>query len=74
MSSRTQSAGGFDIAENFTICIFKVLISADRRRQFNRLTREDVAKRSILQINNIDNLFSFQFSPFARNDTRTSRA
>jgi len=47
VSSLAQSAGGFDIAENFTICVFKVSIPAGRGRESNRLTREDVAKRSI---------------------------
>jgi len=68
MSSLAQSAGGFDIAENFIIRVFKVPI--DRGRQSNRLTREDVAKRSILQINNTE----FVFSLFARSDMHTSRA
>ncbi|KYM81923.1 hypothetical protein ALC53_07615 [Atta colombica] len=54
VSSLAQSAGGFDIAENFTIHVFKV--PANHGRQFNRLTCEDVAKRSILQINNTNNL------------------
>ena len=56
MSALAQSAGGFDIAENFTVRVFKVSVPADRRRQSNRLTRKDVVKRSILQINNTDNL------------------
>jgi len=64
-----QSAGGFDIAENFTVYVFKVSVPAGRGCQSNRLIRDDVAKRSILQINNIDN-----FSSFAHSGTRTSRA
>ena len=56
VSSLAQSAGGFDIAENFTVRVFKVSVPASRGRQSNRLTREDIAKRSILQINNTDNL------------------
>ena len=56
VSSLAQSAGGFDIAENFTVRVFKVSVPAGRGRQSNRLTREDIAKRSILQINNTDNL------------------
>jgi len=51
------SAGGFDIAENFTVRVFKVSVSAGCERQSNRLTREDVAKRSLLQINNTDLCF-----------------
>jgi len=42
VSSLAQSAGGFDIAENFTIRVFKVSVPANRGRQSNRLTREDV--------------------------------
>ena len=70
MSSLAQSAGGFDIAENFIIRVFKISVPIDRGRQSNRLTREDVAKRSILQINNTE----FVFSLFARSDIRASRA
>jgi len=48
MSSLAQSAGGFDIAENFTMRVFKVSVPAGRGRQSNRLTCEDIAKHSIL--------------------------
>ncbi|KYN19310.1 hypothetical protein ALC57_08361, partial [Trachymyrmex cornetzi] len=56
VSSLAQSAGGIDIAENFTVCVFRVALPTGRGRQSNRLTHEDVAKRSILQIVNSDNL------------------
>ncbi|KYN16237.1 hypothetical protein ALC57_11507, partial [Trachymyrmex cornetzi] len=56
VSSLAQSAGGIDIAENFTVRVFRVALPTGRGRQFNRLTHEDVAKRSILQIINSDNL------------------
>jgi len=44
VSSLAQSAGGFDIAENFTVRVFKISLPAGRGRQSNRLTREDVTK------------------------------
>ena len=47
VSVLAQSAGGLDIAENFTVRVFKVSVPAGRGRQSNRLTREDIAKRSI---------------------------
>ncbi|KYQ50576.1 hypothetical protein ALC60_10334 [Trachymyrmex zeteki] len=56
VSSLMQSAGGIDIAENFTVRAFRVSLTAGRGRQSNRLTHEDVAKRSILKIVNSDNL------------------
>ncbi|KYN21601.1 hypothetical protein ALC57_06024, partial [Trachymyrmex cornetzi] len=56
VNSLVHSAGGIDIAENFTVRVFRVSLPAGRGRQSNRLTREDVAKRSILQIANCDNL------------------
>ncbi|KYQ59560.1 hypothetical protein ALC60_01418, partial [Trachymyrmex zeteki] len=54
VSSLAQSAGGIDIAENFTLRVFRVSLPTGRGS--NRLTREDVAKHSILQIINSDNL------------------
>jgi len=56
VSSVAQSAGGIDIAKNFIVRVFNVAAPAGRGGVSNRLTREDVAKRSILQINNTDNL------------------
>ncbi|KYN29114.1 hypothetical protein ALC57_01456, partial [Trachymyrmex cornetzi] len=56
VSSVAQSAGGLDIAENFDVRVFNVAAPAGRGGRANRLTREDVAKRSILQLNNSDNL------------------
>ncbi|KAL6421672.1 hypothetical protein ACFW04_014487 [Cataglyphis niger] len=54
VSSVAQSAGGLDIAERFDIRVFNVSISSGRDRV--KLTREDVAKRSIITINNRDDL------------------
>src|SRR5436190_16903635 len=55
VSSVAQSAGGLDIAQEFNIRVFNVAVPSGRGRV--KLTREDItAKRSILSINNTDNL------------------
>ncbi|KAL6417215.1 hypothetical protein ACFW04_012907 [Cataglyphis niger] len=54
ISSVAQSAGCLDIAERFDIRVFNVSVPSGRGRA--KLTREDVAKRSIITINNADNL------------------
>ncbi|KAL6416989.1 hypothetical protein ACFW04_013046 [Cataglyphis niger] len=54
VSSVAQSAGCFDIAERFDIRVFNVSVPSGRGRA--KLTREDVAKRSIITINNADDL------------------
>ena len=51
-----QSAGGIDIADSFVIRVFNVAVPEGRRRVSKPLTHEDVAKRSILEITNSDNL------------------
>ncbi|XP_036144598.1 uncharacterized protein LOC118646236 [Monomorium pharaonis] len=45
-----------DVAQNFSVSVFSVMVPVGRGRSSNKLTREDVTKRSILQINNDDNL------------------
>ncbi|KAL6419166.1 hypothetical protein ACFW04_014043 [Cataglyphis niger] len=52
--SVAQSASGHDIAQQFNIRIFNVTVPTDRGR--HKLTRKDVAKRSIITIRNSDNL------------------
>ncbi|KAL6417099.1 hypothetical protein ACFW04_012980 [Cataglyphis niger] len=54
VSSIAQSAGSLDIAVRFDIRVFNVSVSSGRGRV--KLTREDVAKRSIITINNGDDL------------------
>ncbi|KYN27565.1 hypothetical protein ALC57_03024 [Trachymyrmex cornetzi] len=66
VSSVAQSAGGLDIAEIFDVSVFNVAAPAGRGGRANRLTREDVAKRSILQLNNSDNLCFPRFLVVAR--------
>jgi len=56
VSAIAQSAGGIDIAKNFIVRVFNVTAPAGLCGVSNRLTREDVAKRSILQLCNSDNL------------------
>ncbi|XP_011639247.1 ubiquitin carboxyl-terminal hydrolase 34-like [Pogonomyrmex barbatus] len=56
VSSVAQSAGGLDIARDFNVRVFNVAIPRDRGCVSNKLTREDVVKRSILTISNSDNL------------------
>lgn len=48
VSSVAQSAGGLDIAQHFNISVFNVAVPSGRGRV--KLTREDIAKRSILTI------------------------
>ncbi|XP_025073179.1 ribosomal biogenesis protein LAS1L-like [Pogonomyrmex barbatus] len=50
-----QNAGGLDIAQNFNVFSMSTA-PRGRERVSNKLTREDVAKRSILTISNLDNL------------------
>ena len=54
VSALAQSAGGLDIAEQFNIHIFNIAVPSGRGRI--ALTRENIAKRSIVEINNFDNL------------------
>jgi len=54
VSSLAQSAGGLDIADQFNIRVYNVSMPLGRGRV--ALTCEDVAKRSIVEINNPDNL------------------
>ncbi|XP_070171517.1 uncharacterized protein [Polyergus mexicanus] len=54
VSSVAQSAGGLDIAEHFNIRVFNITVPSGRGRV--KLTNEDVVKRSIVTINNSDNL------------------
>ena len=42
-----------NIAENFNVRVFNIAASASHGHKSNRLTHEDVAKRSILQLNNL---------------------
>lgn len=56
VSSIAQSARGIDIAETFTNQLFNVAVPMGRGRMSNQLTQEDVAKRSMLEIINDDNL------------------
>ena len=56
VSSVAQSNGGIDIAASFIIQVYNVAVPVGRGRVSNPLTREDVAKRSILEITNSDNL------------------
>lgn len=56
VSSVAQSAGGIDIAQSFTVRVFNVAVPVGRGKS-NKLTHEDVAKRSILQLVNSDNLY-----------------
>ncbi|EGI60174.1 hypothetical protein G5I_11648 [Acromyrmex echinatior] len=56
VSSVAQSVGRIDIAENFDVRIFNIAVPVGRGRKLNSLMHEDVAKRSILQLNNSDNL------------------
>ncbi|XP_025155139.1 uncharacterized protein LOC112588681 [Harpegnathos saltator] len=56
VSSLVQSAGGHDILEHFTVNVFNVTLPSGQGAKPNKLTHEGVAKRSILIINNIDNL------------------
>lgn len=55
MSWVAQSAGEIDILRSFNVNVFNIAAPA-RRGQANKLTREDVTKRSILQLRNDDNL------------------
>jgi len=63
-----QSVSGLDIAENFDVHIFNIAAFAGCGRT-NRLTREDVAKCSILQLNNSQSVFY----TFPRSGTSTLR-
>ncbi|XP_011859145.1 PREDICTED: uncharacterized protein LOC105556661 [Vollenhovia emeryi] len=56
VSSIAQSAAGLDIAESFIVRVFNVAAPTGRGGVSNKLTREDVAKRSSLQLGNTDNL------------------
>jgi len=56
VNSLTQSSGGLDIAQNFNIRVFNVAALRGCGGISNKLTRENVAKRSILTITNTDNL------------------
>ncbi|EFN88604.1 hypothetical protein EAI_02365 [Harpegnathos saltator] len=56
LNSLAQSAGGHDILEHFEINIFNVAAASGRGKKSYKLTHEDIAKRSILTINNFDNL------------------
>jgi len=52
ISSVAQSAGGNDIAKDCIVRVFNVATPAGLRGTSSRLTREDLAKRSILQLCN----------------------
>ncbi|EGI58787.1 hypothetical protein G5I_13122 [Acromyrmex echinatior] len=47
ISSVTQSVDSLNTAQNFNVCVFNVTVSRGRGHAANKLTREDVRKRSI---------------------------
>jgi len=56
VSSVAQSAGGLNIAETFDVQVFNVVLPVGRGGVTNKLTHAGVAKRSILQLGNTDNM------------------
>lgn len=54
VSSLAQSTGGHDIVERFEIFIFNVTFPTGSGQKSNKLMHEDVAKPSILTIENAD--------------------
>jgi len=52
VSSVAQNTGGINIAKDFIVRVFNVAAHAGLDGVSNRLTRKDVAKRSILQLYN----------------------
>ncbi|XP_032686564.1 uncharacterized protein LOC116851349 isoform X1 [Odontomachus brunneus] len=56
VSSVAQSAESHDIAERFLITVYNVGMPLGRGGKSNKLTRENMVKRSILNISNRDNM------------------